>query len=96
MGRSASGGSANGPSSPGRGSATSTAGSAGFEPGPATAAAGKVVITYGANSPEPRHHAARTLANRFGYATRVLPDAAHFVAWDNPAVFAATIRDVIG
>jgi len=68
----------------------------GFEPGPTSPVAGTVVITYGATSPEPRHRAARALADRFGYATRALPDAAHFVAWDNPVVFAATIRDVIG
>jgi pimeloyl-ACP methyl ester carboxylesterase len=68
----------------------------GFEPGPASPAAGTVVITYGAASPEPRHTAARALADQFGYATRALPDAAHFVAWNNPTAFADTIRDVIG
>lgn len=68
----------------------------GFEPGPASRNAGTVLITYGAASPEPRHRAARALADRFGYATRALPHSSHFVAWDNPTVFAAAIRDVIG
>ncbi|RHW27043.1 alpha/beta hydrolase [Nocardioides immobilis] len=68
----------------------------GFEPGPVSPASGRVLITYGAASPEPRHRAARALAERFGYAIRALPEASHFVAWDDPTAFAALIRDVIG
>jgi len=68
----------------------------GFEPGPPSAVSGKVVVTYGAASPAARHQAARTLATRLGYATRALPGASHFAAWDHPTTFAAVIREVIG
>ncbi len=63
-----------------------------FEPGPPSAAAGEVVVTVGASSPEPRHRAARALAERWGYATRPVPGAAHFAAWDHPQAFAGVVR----
>lgn len=67
----------------------------GFEPGPPSAASGRVVVTYGAASPVARHEAARALASRLGYAVRALPDASHFAAWDRPVAFASAIADVV-
>lgn len=67
-----------------------------FEPAPARAGQGPVLVTVGAASPPPRHHAAAALHTTLGYDVMVLQRASHFVAWDAPAVFAAAIARHLG
>ena len=62
-----------------------------FEPAAARAGQGPVLVTVGALSPAARHEAAAALHSRLGYEVLSLPGASHFVAWDAPATFAATI-----
>jgi pimeloyl-ACP methyl ester carboxylesterase len=62
-----------------------------FEPAPARAGQGPVLVTVGAASPPRRHEAAAALHTRLGYEVMPLEGASHFVAWDAPAVFAAAI-----
>jgi pimeloyl-ACP methyl ester carboxylesterase len=63
-----------------------------FEPGPATAYAGQVVVTVGEASPPIRHEAARALEDELGYRALVLPGCQHFVAHDQPETLAAVVR----
>lgn len=63
-----------------------------FEPGPATAYAGQVLVTVGEESPPIRHEAVRALENGLGYRSLVLPGCQHFAAHDHPETLAAVIR----
>ena len=63
-----------------------------FEPAAAAAGQGPVRTTVGQFSPAARHDAAAALSSRFGFETAVLPDTAHFAAWDSPDRFADAIR----
>lgn len=65
-----------------------------FEPAPARAGQGPVLVTVGADSPPARHAAASALHASLGYQTRVLPGAQHFVQWDQPREFAELIYAV--
>ncbi len=62
-----------------------------FEPAAAREGQGPVLITVGADSPPPRHAAARALHDALGYRTQTLPGCRHFVQWDNPEVLADVI-----
>ena len=62
-----------------------------FEPAPARAGQGRVLVTVGALSPPGRQEAAAALHTRLGYEVMPLEGASHFVAWDAPARFAAAI-----
>jgi len=62
-----------------------------FEPAPARAGQGPVLVTVGAASPPRRHEAAAALHDGLGYEVLSLKGASHFVAWDAPAVLAAAI-----
>ncbi|CAB4697124.1 MAG: alpha/beta fold hydrolase [Actinobacteria bacterium] len=66
-----------------------------FEPSGATPAAGRVLVTWGADSPAVRREAAEALVP-LGYPVRALPGAAHFAAYDAPTALAAAVRDWIG
>jgi pimeloyl-ACP methyl ester carboxylesterase len=63
-----------------------------FEPATPVPPAGRVILTVGERSPEPRHESVRRLAEKFGFDTWVLPGAGHAVHLTEPAVFAAAIR----
>lgn len=64
-----------------------------FEPAAAAPDQGPVLVTVGAASPPPRHAAASALHEHLGYPVRVVADAAHFVAVEQPEAFALLIRD---
>ncbi len=66
-----------------------------FEPGPASAYAGHVVVTVGSQSPPIRHEASRALGREFGYSLQVVPGSQHFVAHDHPETLAAVVRRVV-
>jgi len=66
----------------------------GFEPGPPSASSGRVLVTVGSQSPQPRHDAAAALRARFGYEVAVVPDAGHFAAYDAPEAFATIVCSV--
>lgn len=63
----------------------------GFEPVPATAAAGQVLVTYGEQSPPVRREAAEALTAAHGHQIQAIPGAAHFAAHDAPEEFAGTV-----
>ncbi len=63
-----------------------------FEPAAPAPGAGPVIITVGERSPEARHTAATRLADKFGFAVQVIPDAGHAVHLTHPAAFAAVLR----
>jgi pimeloyl-ACP methyl ester carboxylesterase len=63
-----------------------------FEPGPASAYAGPVVVTVGEASPPIRHEAARALERECGYPSTVLAGCGHFVAHDHPEALAEVVR----
>ena len=67
----------------------------GFEPGPPSASSGRVVVTCGSRSPQPRHDAAAALRARHGYEVASVPAAGHFAAYDAPEAFAAVVRSVV-
>ena len=66
-----------------------------FEPAAAAAGQGRVRTTVGEFSPAVRHDAAAALSTRFGFDHVVLPDTAHFAAWDAPDRFADAICDFL-
>lgn len=66
-----------------------------FEPEAAHRAQGRVVISVGATSPEPRQQAASALREAFGYETVELPASGHFAVVDNPREFARHVRALI-
>jgi len=67
-----------------------------FEPAPARAGQGPVLVTVGTASPPRRHEAAAALHSRFGYEVLTLEGASHFVGWDSPAVFASAVASHLG
>jgi pimeloyl-ACP methyl ester carboxylesterase len=64
------------------------------EPTRVAPAAGRVVVTYGADSPAARRTAAEVLLP-LGCSVRTIPGATHFAPYDAPAAFAAALADVI-
>jgi pimeloyl-ACP methyl ester carboxylesterase len=66
-----------------------------FEPAPASATSGDVVITVGERSPAIRHQAVEALRSAYAYETRTVPTATHFAAYEEPAAFAATLLSVV-
>jgi pimeloyl-ACP methyl ester carboxylesterase len=63
----------------------------GFEPSAPAQGAGPVIITVGERSPAIRHESAARLADKFGFAVEVIPEAGHAVHLTHPASFAALI-----
>jgi len=66
-----------------------------FEPGPPSATAGRVVVTVGERSPAVRHASVEALRSAYGVEVRAVPGATHFVAHEQPAVFARIVLAVI-
>jgi len=67
----------------------------GVEPGAPTPQAGRVLVTYGAQSPAVRRTAAEALRDTYGYRIRELPAAGHFVAVDAPAAIATLVGEIV-
>jgi len=67
----------------------------GFEPSAPSPAAGRVVVTFGTASPGIRRDAAEVLRTAHGHEVRPVPGVGHFAAYDEPALFARTVLDVI-
>ncbi len=66
-----------------------------FEPAPASPVAGRVVVTFGTNSPGIRRDAAESLRAAHGHEIRPVPGVGHFAAYDAPEAFARTVREVV-
>lgn len=64
-----------------------------FEPVEKPSDAAPCLVTTGSRSPTARHRVARALA-AFGYETRTIVGASHFVAHERPARFAAVVREM--
>jgi pimeloyl-ACP methyl ester carboxylesterase len=67
-----------------------------FEPSPARAGQGPVLVTVGADSPPLRQVAAQAMRDELGYPVEVLEGCRHFVQWDNADTFANLIRRTVG
>jgi pimeloyl-ACP methyl ester carboxylesterase len=67
-----------------------------FEPAAAATGQGRVLVTVGGASPPPRHAAVTALRERLGYEVRIIPDASHFVAVEQPEALAGLIRERYG
>ncbi len=66
-----------------------------YEPAPASPAAGRVVVTFGADSPAIRRDAAEALRAAHGHEIRPVPGVGHFAAYDAPQIFARAVREVV-
>lgn len=66
-----------------------------FEPSPASPAAGRVVVTFGTNSPAIRRDAAEALTAAHGHEVRPIPGVGHFAPYDAPEIFARAVREVV-
>lgn len=66
-----------------------------FEPSPVSSTSGRVVVTFGANSPAIRREAAEALRDVHGHEIRPVPGVGHFAAYDAPEIFARTVREVM-
>ncbi len=62
-----------------------------FEPGPPTAGTGPVLVTWGSESGPARREAAFALRGACGYRIEEINGAGHFVGYDHPELFAATV-----
>jgi pimeloyl-ACP methyl ester carboxylesterase len=62
-----------------------------FEPGPPAAGTGPVLVTWGSKSGPARREAALALRDSCGYRIAEISGAAHFVGYDHPELFAATV-----
>ncbi|WP_280264571.1 alpha/beta fold hydrolase [Nocardia wallacei] len=63
----------------------------GFEPAP-LAAADRITLTVGANSPPPRHDSVRAVAAHLGTRVRTIPGAGHAAHLECPTKLAALIE----
>ncbi|MGW5384172.1 alpha/beta fold hydrolase [Nocardia sp. NPDC003963] len=63
-----------------------------FEPRPVGAAATRITVTVGQNSPPARHRSVRDLGAALGLETQVLPGTAHAVHLETPAQLARWVR----
>jgi pimeloyl-ACP methyl ester carboxylesterase len=62
-----------------------------FEPAAPARGTGPVIITVGERSPAVRHESVTRLADKFGFAVEVIPEAGHAVHLTHPAGFAAVV-----
>jgi pimeloyl-ACP methyl ester carboxylesterase len=62
-----------------------------FEPAAPARGTGPVIITVGERSPAVRHESVARLADKFGFAVEVIPEAGHAVHLTHPAGFAAVV-----